>query len=328
MAMWQQRKLNTRVDHPGGEEPIRFELFSIERLAQHAISLAQAQKIIGRKDRRKLIPRVHENAQILLEAYKAVARAVREQRAITPAAEWLLDNFHVIEEQVGDIFVDLPESYYRELPKLAEGVLAGYPRVYGIVWALVAHTDSRFDPELVTHFVKAYQNIEPLTLGELWAIPITLRVVLVDNLRRLAVRIMNSQSGRKLADEFVDEVDKMASQVDKQNAPFPAAVLPDGPLRQAYAVQILQRLHDPHSGAAPCLDFLNVWLNEQGLSLDDIVHREHADQIADNQTVRNIITSMRAISAFEWPRFVEDVSWVDMCLRSHAGYAAMDFLDP
>ncbi len=326
MATSQQRKLNTRVDHPGGEDPIRFELFSIERLAQHAVSLAQAQKIIGRKDRRKLIPRVHENARILLEAYKAVARAVREQRAITPAAEWLLDNFHVIEEQVGDIFVDLPESYYRELPKLAEGVLAGYPRVYGIVWALVAHTDSRFDPELVTHFVKAYQNIEPLTLGELWAIPITLRVVLVDNLRRLAVRIMNSQSGRKLADEFVDEVDKMASQVDKPVAPFPAEVLPDGPLRQAYAVQILQRLHDPHSGAAPCLDFLNVWLSEQGLSLDDIVHREHADQIADNQTVRNIITSMRAISAFEWPRFVEDVSWVDMCLRSHEGYAGMDFL--
>ena len=117
----------------------------------------------------------------------------------------------------------------------------------------------------------------------------------------------------------------MASQVDKPDAPFPTAVFPDGPLRQAYAVQILQRLHDPHSGAAPCLDFLNVWLSEQGLSLDDIVHREHADQIADNQTVRNIITSMRAISAFEWPRFVEDVSWVDMCLRSHEGYAGMDF---
>ena len=127
MAMWQQQKRNTGVDHPGGENPIRFELFSIERLAQHAVSLARAQKIISQKEGRKLIPRVHENARILLEAYKAVARAVREQRAITPAAEWLLDNFHVIEEQVGDIFVDLPEAITVSYPSWPKAYLPAIP---------------------------------------------------------------------------------------------------------------------------------------------------------------------------------------------------------
>ncbi|TAL47261.1 MAG: phosphorylase, partial [Methylovulum sp.] len=326
MTKWRERRQHVRVEHPGGEEPIRFELFSTERLAQHAVSLAQAQKVSSRKEGRKLIPRVYDNSLALLEAYKAIAREVREQHAITPAAEWLLDNFHVIEEQVSDIHIDLPESYYRELPKLAEGVLAGFPRVYGIVWALVAHTDSRFAPELLTHFVEAYQNVEPLTLGELWAIPITLRILLVDNLRRLAVRIMHSQTGRRLADEFVDQLEQIAARSDQPDPVFPVALLPDAPLRQAYAVQILQRLHDPHSGVALSLDFLNDWLVEQGVSLDDIVHREHADQIADNLTVRNIITSMRAISAFEWPRFVEDASLVDKRLRAHDGYGAMDFL--
>ena len=111
-----------------------------------------------------------------------------------------------------------------------------------------------------------------------------------------------------------------------QTQPLPEAVLPSAPLRQAFAVQILQRLHDPHPGAALSLDFLNDWLNEQGVSLDEIVHREHADQIADNVTVRNIIISMRAISAFEWPQFVEDASLMDECLRAHDGYSAMDFL--
>ncbi|QXP83245.1 GH36-type glycosyl hydrolase domain-containing protein [Methylococcus sp. Mc7] len=322
-----ERRRHARVEHPGGDEtPIRFELFSAERLEQHAVSLAQAQKISSRKEGRKLIPRVRENSRVLLAAYKAVAKAVREQHAITPAEEWLLDNFHVVEEQVIDNHVDLPESYYRELPKLAEGVLAGYPRVYGIAWALMAHTDSRFAPELLTLFVRAYQTVEPLTLGELWAIPSTLRVLLVENLRRLAVRIMRSQTARRAADEFVDQVERIAAQTDKPDQPLPAAVLPAPPLRQAYAVQILQRLHDPHPGAALSLDFLNDWLNEQGVSLDEIVHREHADQVADNLTVRNIITSMRAISAFEWPQFVEDVSLVDKCLRAHDGYGAMDFL--
>ncbi|WP_139556744.1 GH36-type glycosyl hydrolase domain-containing protein [Methylotetracoccus oryzae] len=327
MIRRRDRRRYARVDHPGGdEEPIRFELFSNERLEQHAVSLAQAQKISHQRQGLKLMPRVRENSRVLLEAYKAVALAVGRQQAITPAAEWLLDNFHVIEEQVSDIHVDLPESYYRELPKLAEGMLAGYPRVYGIAWALVAHTDSRFAPDLLTLFVHAYQGVDPLTLGELWAIPITLRVLLVENLRRLAVRIMRSQNGRRLADEFVDRIEQLTVQSDTPDPSLPPAVLPPIPLRQAYAVQILQRLHDPHPGAALSLDVLNDWLNEQGVSLDEIVHREHADQVADNLTVRNIITSMRAISAFEWPQFVEDASLVDACLRAHEGYAAMDFL--
>jgi cyclic beta-1,2-glucan synthetase len=326
MAKWQKQKKQARVDHPGGEAPIRFELFSIERLEQHALSLAHAQKISSDKEGHKLLPRVRENAGVLLEAYEAVAKAVSEQHAITPAAQWLLDNFHVIEEQVNDIYVDLPEHYYRQLPKLADGVLAGYPRVYGIAWAMVAHTDSRFAPELLRHFVRSYQSIEPLTLGELWAIPITLRVMLVDNLRRLAVRIMYSQAGRKLANEFIDEFDQITALIDKPESLLPTAVLPELPLRQAYTVQILQRLHDPHSGVAISLDFLTDWLHEQGLSLDEIVHREHTDQIADNATARNIITSMRAISAFEWSPFIEEVSLVDACLRIHGGYAAMDFL--
>ncbi|MCQ8130157.1 GH36-type glycosyl hydrolase domain-containing protein, partial [Methylomonas rivi] len=327
MAKRREQRRHARSEHPGGEEtPIRFEVFNTERLEQHAVSLARAQKVTSLKQGRKLIPRVRENALVLLEAYKSVAREVREQHAITPAAEWLLDNFHVIEEQFSDIHADLPESYARELPKLAEGVLAGYPRVYGIAWALVAHTDSRFAPDLLSLFVNAYQGVEPLRLGELWAIPITLRVLLVENLRRLAVSIMRSQNGRRLADEFVDRVESIIAHSDRPDPPIPLGELPAEPLRQAFAVQLLQRSHDPHPAVSISLDFLNDWLKEQNRSLDDIVHSEHAAQIADNLTVRNIITSMRAISAFDWPDFVEEASLVDVCLRSHRGYAAMDFL--
>ena len=222
MAKRREQRRHVRVEHPGGEEaPIRFELFSTERLEQHAVSLAHAQKISSHQKGQKLIPRVRENCRVLRDAYEAVAKAVLEQHAITPAAEWLLDNFHVLEEQVSDIHVDLPENFYRDLPRLAEGILAGYPRVYGIAWALVAHTDSRFDPEMLTLFVRAYQNVEPLTIGELWAIPSALRVLLVENIRRIALRIMRSQYGRQLADEFLDQVEQIASQADKPDSPLP-----------------------------------------------------------------------------------------------------------
>ena len=167
------------------EEPIRAELFSAERLEQHAESLAAAQRVTDKaKTGRRLVTRLRDNGRVLVKAYRAIAEAIREERAITPAAEWLVDNFHAVEEQIRTIRNDLPTRYYRQLPKLADGPLEGYPRVFGIAWAFVAHTDSRFDPEMLCRFVRAYQKVQPLTIGELWAVAITLRIILVENLRR------------------------------------------------------------------------------------------------------------------------------------------------
>ena len=148
------------------EESIREELFSIERLEQHAESLAAAEGVAaGSIAGRSLAVRLEENESVLLRAYRDIAGAVGEGRAITPAAEWLLDNYHLVEEQIREIRDDLPPGYYRQLPKLAGGPLAGYPRVFGVAWAFIAHTDSRFDPELLRRFVRAYQRVEPLTIG-------------------------------------------------------------------------------------------------------------------------------------------------------------------
>jgi hypothetical protein len=138
------------------EPPIRAELFGIEPLEQHADSLAAAQAVLGAPARgRPLLPRVRDNGRVLRESYRVIAEAIRQERVITPAAEWLVDNFHVVDEQLREIHDDLPAGYYRTLPKLADGPLAGHPRVYGLAWAFVAHTDSRLDPDTLRRFVRA-----------------------------------------------------------------------------------------------------------------------------------------------------------------------------
>jgi cyclic beta-1,2-glucan synthetase len=138
------------------EHPIRAELYSIAHLEGHGESLAKAQPVFKSSRRGKnLRSRVAENGRVLLASYNAIIEAVREQRAITPAAEWLIDNFHIVEEQLKDIRDHMPPEYYHELPKLSEGPLSGYPRVYGMAWAFIAHTDSLFDPEPLSRFVKA-----------------------------------------------------------------------------------------------------------------------------------------------------------------------------
>src|ERR1700734_4476478 len=147
------------------DEIVRAELFSSERLEQHAASLAAAQQVTRRRSvRRSLVARLKDNESALLAAYRAIGAAVGEGRSKTPAAEWLLDNYHLVEEQIRQIRDDLPPSYYRQLPKLSTGPFTGYPRVFGLAWAFVAHTDSRFDPDLLCRFVRDYQTVEPLTI--------------------------------------------------------------------------------------------------------------------------------------------------------------------
>ena len=310
---------------PQLEEPIRAELFSGERLEQHAESLALAQRVTTnpRKGRR-LLPRVLGNGRVLLESYRAIARAIRQERAIIPAAEWLVDNYHIVDEQLREIHDDLPPSYYRGLPKLAEGPLEGYPRVYGLAWAFVAHTDSRFDPEMLRRFVSAYQRVQPLTIGELWAVAITVRVVLVENLRRLAQRVVHDRAARQEADALADRLLDLANRSME-----PAATIlrqfEGGPLAPAFAVQLVQRLRDQDPVITPALHWIEEHLGTQG-STTEIVRVEHQRQAAMNVTVRNVITSMRLISAFDWAEFFESVSLVDAILWSDTGFAAPDFV--
>jgi len=307
------------------EELIRSELFGIERLEQHAESLAAAQRVTPTPGRgRPLATRLHDNGRVLLAAYRAIGAAIREERAITPAAEWLVDNFHIAEEQIREIRDDLPRGYYRQLPKLADGPLEGYPRVFGVAWAFVAHTDSLFDPQTLCRFVRAYQRVQPLTIGELWAVAITLRIVLVENLRRAAERIVSSRAARQEADALADRLLGVSGAAAEAAAPalrpFEQTTLP-----RAFAVQLVQRLRDQDPAVTPALRWLDERLAAQGATADDIVREEHQRQGAMNVTVRNVITSMRLMSAVDWAELFESVSLVDAALRAESDFAAMDF---
>lgn len=307
------------------EEPIRSEIFSASRLENHAESLARAQKIEAAPRTHNDLPgRMAENRKVLEQVYIRMLRAIQEKRAITPAAEWLIDNFHIVRALMRDIHDHLPPRYYRELPKLAEGPLRGFPRVYGIAWAFVAHTDSRFEPDLLERFLHSYQKIQPLSIGELWAVSITLRVVLIENLRRLAERIAGSQEAREEADEIANEILGLGQMAAR---PISAVIasLEHKPLPGAFTVQLLQRLRFQGSRFDPLLEWLESRLARDGLVPDELVSSEHSAQTNANATVRNIITSARLMTVFDWQGFFEEVSLVENALRTHTQYGEMDF---
>ncbi|HXL72853.1 MAG TPA: hypothetical protein VN963_04435, partial [bacterium] len=223
------------------ETPIRSELFSIERFDQHARSLAIAQTITSDpKSGARLTPRLRENEKILQESFRFLTNEAQKNKPINPAGEWLIDSFYVVEEQLRDIRRYLPHNFYNELPKLSKGFLKGYPRVYGLAWAYIAHTDSRFDANSLTHFIQSYQQVEPLTIGELWALAITLRVVMIENLRRVAIQMVTAQEGRREADAFVDEILGVTEETSEEGRPS-AEKMEKKSVHQAFLVQLIQR---------------------------------------------------------------------------------------
>lgn len=305
---------------------IREELFSITRLEQHAESLAVAQQVTKKQSAgQSLANRLKDNRAVLLNSYQVIAKAVGDGRTMTPAAEWLLDNYHLVEEQIREIYDDLPPGYYRQLPKLADGPFVGYPRVFGLAWAFVAHTDSLFDPEMLCRFLQAYQRVQPLTIGELWATAITLRIVLVENLRRAAVRIIEGDREREEADTVADKL----LNVDRRQSVGSVSLIfqpyQRKPLAAAFAVQLVQRLRDQDPKVTPALTWLEEYFAAKGTTADQSVHDEHQQQGGNNVTVRNIITSMRLISNLDWANLFESVSLVDALLQSESGFASMDF---
>lgn len=307
------------------EPLIRAELFGVERLEQHAESLAAAQRVTeDSRSGRRLNRRLKDNGRALLGAYRGVEKAVREERHITPADEWLLDNFFVAQEQIRQVRDDLPHDFYRGLPKIADGPLRGYPRVFGIAWAFVAHTDSRVDREMLIRFVNAYQRVQPLTIGELWAVAIALRIVLIENLRRAADEIVNARAARAEADALADELLGLGGR--EAISPKAALLRFDAvPLAAPFVVRLLERLRDQDPRVTPAVSWLEERLATKGTCCDDMVRAEHQRQVGTNVTVRNIITSMRVVSMLDWAKIFESTSLVDASLREHGGFAQMDF---
>ncbi|MDZ5697492.1 GH36-type glycosyl hydrolase domain-containing protein [Chelativorans sp. M5D2P16] len=304
--------------------PVREELFSVERLEQHAESLAAAQPVSNRPP--AVLPlhtRLNDNATVLLAAYRASAAELESGRGVVPAAEWLLDNYHLVEEQIREIRNDLPPGYYRQLPKLSEGPLAGYPRVLGLAWAFVAHTDSLFDREKLRRFLVAYQRVQPLTIGELWAVAITLRIVLIENLRRLADQMTVGRAARADAAALAGRL--LASDCGKTALETDIASRSPEPLSELFAAQLAKQLRNQDPETTPALGWLEERLILQGVSVDAVVQHAQQRQGASNVTVRNIITSIRLISDIDWAELFESVSLVDERLRAGSAFADMDF---
>ncbi|SEL62363.1 cyclic beta-1,2-glucan synthetase [Roseateles sp. YR242] len=298
------------------EPPIRSVLFGAARFEQHGRSLARAQAIQGTAGASQFFPRLDDNLSMLQQARRLIEKRSRDFRHLGAAGKWLLDNATLIDEQTHQVRRGLPRGFFRLLPRLRDEPLAGLPRIYGIAWAWVAHTDGGFDNELLIRYLRAYQEERPLSLAEMWGLPTTLRVVLVENLRRLAERFATLQAARDVVHHWFDgdpASTGLAAVTDLEPRMRERGVL------EAFWLQLDHRLEElPASLAGE----LRAWLSTRLPTPSQALAHQQDESIKDLQSIRNAITALRRIDQTDWRRLVEAVSPVMQTLAQSPVYAA------
>ena len=296
---------------------------------EHGVSLAGLHQLSSRISRdQHLLSRLAENENILLEVYDLVSEAVKANRQITPAGEWLLDNFYLIEEQIRTGRKHLPRGYSKELPRLLNGPSEGLPRVYDIAKEIISHGEGHIDPESLRRFVTAYQTITTLKLGELWAIPIMLRLALIENLRRIAFRVAAGRIDRDLAGSWADRMMETAEKDPKSLILIIADMARSNPpMSTPFVSEFVRRLQ----GQSPALAFPLTWieqrLSESNQTIVQLIQYGNQQQAADQVSISNSIGSLRLLGSLDWREFVESMSHVEKVLNQDpaGAFIKMDF---
>ncbi len=288
------------------QPPIRAEIFGPQRFEQHGRSLGLTHRATQSTRRSaNFFPRIKSNLGALREAHFYIGVQASTGYDISPAGEWLMDNFHLIESQLAEISAGLPRSYFSKLPKLLDEPLAGLPRVYGVAWAFVAHTDGAFDEAMLVAFLSAYQETCDLNLSEMWALPTTLRVVLIENLRRLAERVATNKAAREAANLCFDRLE--AYTPDTLNSLL--GLLNARGVGHVFLVQLAQRLNNLRQVEITAeQNKFQDWLRQALPDLAAVQLQHGADQAADNLSMSNAITSLRALGDADWPDIITHTS--------------------
>ena len=308
-----------QIDHNGS---IRADYMTAEELGACAAALASGQvPALPGLQAFEFFSRHRENEKEILRVYRISSADVEAGATITPAAEWLLDNHYIVEEGIQEVRRDFPKKFFRQLPTMKVGDME-LPRTLVLAWLYVAHTHSQINTETLATMVEGFQSVQTLEIGELWALPSFLRFVLVENLRRIALRVERSRDMRRRANDAADEVIRL-SDVTACESLF-ASIAPLA-TDSTFATQFHYRLRN----GSQTSDFAIKWLEERlkaiGTDAETVATWEQNRLSSGNVTMGSLIKSLRLINDTEWSVWFEDVSQIDKILRAETDYGALDF---
>ncbi len=310
------------------EEPLKAELYSSDQMERFGDLLATIHKVSRQKSKEHLLKRLADNEILLNEVRNLLTESIKNKVQITPAGEWLIDNFYLIEEHIRIAKIHFPKGYSEDLPQLSNVSSKGVTRIYDIVQSVISHSDGRIDIDNLSRFINAYQKVVKLKLGELWAIPIMLRLALIENLRRVAARVAVDRVNGKLGDYWATQ---MIETVEKNPAKLILVIADmarsNPPIVGAFVAELIRQLRGKGPDLAMALNWIEQQLAESGLTSTEVVDAEIQKQASNQVSMSNSISSLRLLNTTDWRRFVEKHSIVEQILKedNDAIYGSMDF---
>ena len=268
-----------------------------------------------------LLAQLQRNERTLEFARSGLAEAVRLDHVLTAAAEWLLDNGYLIRTQIAEIRRHLPRRYHHIL----RAGDSGEPYIYELARELTAHTKYFLDESNIRDCLSRYQEVAALTIAELWAFPLLLRVALIEALASMAARIARVQELREAAYFWANrlaagsrrgraEVDRVLQALEGE----PVAAEP------YFLTSLAEQLQDEEDALAP----LQHWIEAQlGQPLPELVRDQHTLEAAQSVSTANAFGSLRTLSRIEFAKIFESVSLMEAELRDDPGgvYSHSDF---
>lgn len=263
--------------------------------------------------------RLIENAKIILHAFQISDISARNNETIAPSAQWLIDNHYTIDQTIQQLRCNFPKSFIKQLPPYENN--AKIPRILVLAWLYIAYTDSRFSQETLTAIVNGFQEICNLKIGELWALPFIIRMILIENVRRLSLRIDQARHMSHLANQAADKIILAENETQLSNLFTLYDKLTVDPI---FSSRLFYRLRGTSVDSTTALAWLEKQLHHHGSNPEMATALEHTHQVKDGVTMGNIIRSLKAIDDIDWTAWFETVSRVDFILRDNSDFSELD----
>ncbi|MTH76966.1 GH36-type glycosyl hydrolase domain-containing protein [Paracoccus aestuariivivens] len=246
------------------------------------------------------------------DCYQAALRADAETEHITTATRWLLDNYHTIAETYRHLHRDLSPGFLRSLPR---GQFAGtepIPRVLALAWDYVALTDGELRERSFSDFIAGAQQVEWLTIGELWCLPSMLRYVLLLRMLRLSLLTETARQGRRDANAAVD---RLMAKSDPAPSDFDLAITHDALQNPAFVAQVIYRLHSKLDRSHTLTEKLSKRLELRNSTVEQALIAEQTRQTENNVTAGHVIRSLKRLDEINWREWFEATSRTEAILR-------------
>ena len=305
--------------------------FNISFLRESAINLAETHSVAGRSKKINPVqPILDESKKTLLDAYRILSKLAKSDKELTPAGEWLIDNFYIIQEQIIQVGLDFPKEFQKSIPKLEKGEHKGLPLVYELMLNFLIHTDNVIDSDVLTQYVQSYQEVETLKQGEIWAIPIMIRLILIEKLAEKASRIIYRKKIRIQIESLIHEINQEESQEPGYMINQISSWIKRSDSLSGDPLVFIE-LYNQLQTAGLLYEEQKRWFNYHfrkfDTPLEDAMHIEAQKQSRLQVSIQNAVVSLRNTSETDWSDFVEECSVIEKILRLDPSgyYPEMDF---